>query len=60
MADIIDKGNDRAQEILEDAITAARKEIPEGKPGDCELCGYWSGRLVLGVCAPCRDRYKLP
>lgn len=28
--------------------------------GDCDLCGEWSGRLVGGVCAPCRDRHKLP
>lgn len=27
----------------------------------CEdLCGEWSGRLVKGVCAPCRDLHKLP
>lgn len=34
--------------------------IPPGTPGDCELCGEWSGRLVNGACAPCRDRHKLP
>ena len=60
MADIADLGNDRAQEILDDAIAAARAEIPAGKPGDCEVCGEWSGRLVLGVCVPCREKYKLP
>ncbi len=31
--------------------------LPEGKAGDCELCGEWSGRLIDGACAPCRDRY---
>lgn len=41
------------------AVQAAAKNIPQGKPGDCDLCGEWSGRLVQGVCAPCRDRYKL-
>ena len=60
MADIVDLGNDRAQEILDEAIEKARKEIPEGTPGDCDICGRWSGRLVLGACALCRDRYKLP
>lgn len=34
--------------------------IQPGSPGDCELCGEWSARLVGGACAPCRDRYKLP
>lgn len=33
--------------------------IPPGKPGDCELCGRWSGRLIGGCCAPCRERYRL-
>ena len=30
-----------------------------GTPGECELCGEWSGRLVGGACAPCRDRHGL-
>jgi len=34
--------------------------IPVGVPGECDLCGEWSGRLVCGVCAPCRDKHKLP
>ena len=34
-------------------------DIPEGVAGDCELCGEWSGRLVGGVCAPCRDKHGL-
>lgn len=43
---------------FEDAQQAAH--IETGAPGECELCGEWSGRLVRGACAPCRDRYKLP
>ena len=27
---------------------------------DCDLCGEWSGRLIAGSCAPCRDRRHLP
>ena len=38
---------------------AARGEMPVGVEGDCDLCGEWSGRLVKGVCAPCRDQYGL-
>jgi len=63
LADEIDLSNDR---ILHDTdrevarIAEAAAKIPPGEPGDCELCGEWSGRLVGGVCAPCRDRHKLP
>lgn len=63
MADEIDVSNDRIiqdtdREIARIARLAAT--IPPGEPGDCELCGEWSGRLVGGVCARCRDRHKLP
>lgn len=34
--------------------------IPVGTPGECDLCGEESGRLVRGVCARCRDLHKLP
>ena len=58
---------DRADLLIqEDAVRReqeARKrvaEMPKGQPGDCDLCGEWSGRLVGGVCAHCRDLYKLP
>lgn len=33
--------------------------IPVGVPGECDLCGEESGRLVNGVCATCRDKYKI-
>lgn len=62
MADEVDLANDIA-EGRKDAQLAKIKqqaaEMPKGEPGDCELCGEWSGRLVGGACAPCRDRYKL-
>ncbi len=56
---------DKTQAIVEDSVSKKIQEIinrPEylGQPGDCELCGEWSGRLVEGVCAPCRDKHKLP
>ena len=41
-------------------IAEAAAKIPPGEPGDCDLCGEWSGRLVNGACARCRDKYKLP
>jgi hypothetical protein len=55
---------DRAEELIEiataDAIRNASKPLVPGYQGECELCGEWSGRLVNGACAPCRDRRKLP
>jgi len=58
--DEVDAGNDRAQAILDAAIQAARGDIKPGTAGECDLCGEWSGRLINGACAPCRDWYKLP
>jgi hypothetical protein len=62
MADEADLANDRAEADTERAIAAARKgaEIPAGEPGDYDFCGEWSGRLVRGACAPCRDKRRLP
>ena len=58
--DEIDRGQQREQEDRERAIAAASKNIPTGTPGECDLCGEHSMRLVQGACAPCRDRYRLP
>lgn len=58
---------DYAAEVVQEAVDAEVSricqqvaKIPVGNPGECDLCGEWSGRLVNGVCAPCRDRHKLP
>jgi hypothetical protein len=62
MADEIDLANARAEADTERAIALAREEaaqIPPGEAGDCDYCGEWSGRLVGGACAPCRDRYRI-
>jgi hypothetical protein len=63
MADEIDCQLER-DEVLEaerlKKIRVQAAKIPKGEPGDCNLCGEWSARLVNGVCAPCRDRRKLP
>lgn len=62
MADDIDRAADSVMRDTEHLIARALKRppMPVGTPGDCDLCGEWSGRLVEGACAPCRDRYKLP
>lgn len=56
---------DRAQPIIEQAVEDAvkrirQKQMDPGKPGECERCGEYSKRLVKGVCARCRERYRLP
>lgn len=48
----------RSDKAVAEARILART-MPVGKPGDCDLCGEWSQRLVGGACAPCRDRFKL-
>lgn len=63
MVDKIDRQLER-DEVPEAAnlkkIREQAAKIPAGRPGDCDLCGEWSARLVNGVCAPCRDEHKLP
>ena len=57
-----DYANDLAMKTIDIAIQLQRQkaaQIPEGRPGECDICGEWSGRLVNDVCAPCRDKYKL-
>jgi hypothetical protein len=61
--DEVDRQLDRDAPWDEAMIKNARDKaasIPVGKQGQCDLCGEWSGRLVNGACAPCRDFYKLP
>lgn len=63
MADEVDMTDARTEIETADAIAAIAakaKAIPAGVPGECDLCGEWSGRLVNGACAPCRDRHNLP
>ena len=61
--DETDLANELARPLLEADVMAIREaasKIPAGRPGECDLCGEWSGRLVAGVCAPCRDKHGLP
>ncbi len=58
--DEVDRANDEVERGLAEALRQAAKPIQEGQPGECDLCGEWSGRLINGACAPCRDKYKLP
>jgi hypothetical protein len=63
MSDDIDLANDRAMVEAERALRTVRQAasaVMVGVPGNCDLCGEHSMRLIGGACAPCRDRYKLP
>lgn len=63
MADEVDLTAERADKeeaAMYKEIKKAAEAIPKGTPGECDLCGEESLRLVRGVCAPCRDRHKLP
>lgn len=58
LTDPLDFAADLSQKLADDEIGRIRRaaaEIPVGSQGDCDFCGYWSGRLVDGACAPCRD-----
>lgn len=57
MADEIDVANDNIDREMYLRLRNKKYELPKGKPGDCDMCGEWSGRLIGGVCAPCRDKY---
>lgn len=56
-ADITQDRLEREQVLLQ---RAEPYRLAEGVPGDCELCGEESKRLVHGACARCRDRRGLP
>ena len=63
MADIADVTGERmeVQEAVDIAeIRRKAAQMPKGEPGECERCGEDMPRLINGVCAPCRDRHKLP
>lgn len=62
MADEVDQIQEFQQLTTDKEIEKIREKaakIPSGTPGDCNICGEESQRLVHGNCAPCRDRYGL-
>lgn len=50
----------KRMEIEEELTKRGPYEIAAGIAGECDKCGEESPRLINGVCAPCRDKYKLP
>lgn len=58
--DDVDEATERNERRIAEGIARAlAKPLAKGAPGECDMCGEWSGRLVLGVCAPCRDKWGL-
>lgn len=57
MADEADLANQHIEQEMALRLSRIAYTIPEGPAGECELCGEWAGRLVKGVCSPCRDSY---
>lgn len=55
MADAADFATVLERQHLERSLAAARQPVPAGEPGECEVCGDDSQRLIEGRCAPCRD-----
>lgn len=56
MADICDRAQPAIEAELERHLKARPSQpMAEGRPGECEICGYESLRLVGGCCARCRD-----
>lgn len=60
--DIIDEAQDTILRENDSLLSQAHEiaaNIPKGEPGECDYCGVDSPRLVRGICAPCRDEFKL-
>ena len=57
--DDLDRASEREQIARDAAIARAQRDMPQGKPGECDWCEQYSPRLVGGACARCRDERKL-
>ena len=55
MADLADIANEAAERERDYLIARAAGDVPPGPPGECDWCGEWAGRLIVGLCPPCRD-----
>lgn len=58
--DEVDRATQEVDRMLAEALRNSRAELAPGIPGECDLCGEDSLRLVRGACARCRDKFKLP
>ena len=57
--DTVDTASEYEQKERDNQIAAAiasAAKFDPGVEGECDWCGNWSGRLIDGFCAPCRER----
>jgi len=66
MADVVDQSYEQNEPLLAADINVIRRKanaMPKGIPGECDMCGEYSGRLILckdmHACARCRDKHRL-
>ena len=55
MADEADRASDLHDAWNAAHVAAAARDIPKGKPGECQECGEYFERTVDGLCARCRE-----
>jgi hypothetical protein len=59
MADDADRAFELEEEHRQQSLAKVEPfTLLKGRPGECDTCGEHSMRLIDGMCAPCRDRYK--
>lgn len=59
MSDDMDNANAMMDKQLDDVMARRRPfTLDAGKPGECDFCGEWFGRIVDGACVPCRDKHE--
>ena len=61
-SDPIDRADYFIESVIDDHVKDAMRrasEIPDGKSGDCDICGEYFSRLVNGCCGFCRDKFKI-
>lgn len=59
--DELDLAEEREYIARQDALRAiqnAAEKFDPGISGECDTCGEYFGRIVNGLCARCRDKYK--
>ena len=60
--DEADRASYFIETVIDDHVKDAMRraaQIPEGNPGDCEICGEYFSRLVNGACGFCRDKFGM-
>lgn len=62
MSDEADMSDKRIEDVVTESLFHAARAVslmPVGEPGECDFCGEYYSRLVVGACGFCRDKYRL-